>query len=136
MKRIISTGLCFLFVGCSVSSVMNNAAESWIDTHISQATQQLGHNFQIAVTDIGTIYTWQHNVNMRTPLHTTSTVYGSPESGYSINSATTGGQILNGSCQISLITNEKNHVIKTYWQGNDCCVMTVAGWCGSLVNKK
>lgn len=132
--------LCMLVVslaGCQ-SIAMNGAVRSWQGAQIPDVVRQWGAlpTDQQAFGD-RKFYVWVYESSAVLPAFTST--QGTIGPGGSFSAYTTGspGGVITGSCAITFETAASSDVIVGgSWAGGNCCVLTLAGWCGRLPRQR
>ena len=127
MRKVLAVGIVGLglLAGCSGSfGTMDRIMSSWQGSTLEDAIGQWGYPDQKQEIAGKTLYHWDKVKSFTTPINTsgTATVYGN--TAY-LNTTTTGGQTLTGSCRRTLVVNEKDVIVSTEWKGNNCPFMDV-----------
>ncbi|MFL2800642.1 MAG: hypothetical protein ACJZ8K_04270 [Paracoccaceae bacterium] len=126
MLRIFPLLAFTLVIGCSGGfGTMDRIMNSWMGASINEVINQWGYpHFQQDIAG-RKLYHWDRNVSMRMPSTTTGTVSLLGNTAY-LNTRTSGGGVLRGSCRRTLEVNKSNIVIGTQWRGNNCPFADVA----------
>ena len=134
MTRIIIVALVVLTVSGCAASAEKGIIKSWLGSDINEVVSQWGPPQGEREVIGKKYYIWGHSQSFNLPAqtHGTATVIGN--SVY-YNGTTYGGGTVGGTCTRSLEVDENNTVVAGYSQGNNCCVMAVAGYCGSLTKR-
>jgi len=129
--RLVIPALVALLVGGCAAGAEKGIINSWLGSDINEVVSQWGPP-QGEREILGKKYfVWGHSQSFNLPAqtHGTATVIGS--SVY-YSGTTYGGGTVGGSCTRSLEVDDKNIVVAGYSQGNNCCVLALSGYCGSL----
>lgn len=110
--------------GCSTTSTMNGIMRSWEGAHLDQVVSQWGYPDAEREFNGNTLYLWRHNKSAYIPSTTTTTGNVSSFGSFSSTSTTTGGYMMQGSCdRILEVDDETNRVVSWNWRGNNCPFM-------------
>lgn len=126
-----------LLTGCA-SSTMNRVMSSWEGEHIDTVVRQWGYPSAEREFRGRKLYVWGDSGAYIIPSQsTTSGTVDDPRTGaFTANTFTVGGGVVPASCTRVLEVDADGIVRSWQWQGNNCCVMTVAGHCASLPNPR
>ena len=133
LERLTGSFLFMLtLTGCSSAPVMRNAMDTWIGHPVKEAIHQWGApsgETQIA----GQRYlTWTRTLHVYLPTTANSTVSRISPSYSLVQTTISPGGMVSGTCNVHLQVGHDQIIRDATFSGNDCCVMTVAGYCGNL----
>lgn len=125
----------FALSACSTTNAMSGIINSWKGEPISAVSAQWGLPDSERTILGQHLYRWSNRGVATVPgvTYTSGTIVGGR---LSTVSTTTGGGTFEFTCDIELAVDQSQLVTGGQWRGNDCCVMTVSGFCGSLPNKR
>lgn len=119
LKVIKNTSKLIALCALCSCTPMDQALESWIGSHLYEATGQLGPYTRIGEYAGDTAYIWESNRQFTLPsqLHTVGNTFGN-----SINATTyqTGGQLITASCLFLFTTNQDKIINNWFYEGNNC----------------
>ena len=104
---------------------MDRIMKSWEGASLNQVVSQWGYPDHQQDFAGRKLYLWDKNVSVLLPSTTTGTVNVIGNTAY-LNSTTSGGGVMNGSCRRTLEVNKANKVVGTQWSGNNCPFADVA----------
>jgi len=137
MKLLIFTILLTttaILSGCASNGGERKILNSWQGEHIESVLLHWGSpDRQTTLSNGRVMHEWFANRQYNMPSNTTGSVNVIGKTAY-INTITTGGGVISGNCRRSFITNESGIIVDGRANGNDCCVMAIAGYCASLLN--
>jgi hypothetical protein len=128
---IRNAALCLSLVALSAcsSDAMSDAMSTWEGVPIEQAIDQWGvpHEEHNVAGYTGYLWHRERDMLITTPSTSVGTI-GSTQ----VTALSTTTNTVHSSCTRHLYYDEKGIITKTQWSGNDCCVMTVSGWCAGI----
>ena len=107
---------------------------SWIGSNINAVITHWGPPQQERTIAGRKYFIWSTSQSVSVPAQTsgTATVVGNT---VYYNQSTVGGGSFTASCTRSMEVDENNIVVRGYSQGNNCCVLAIAGYCASLLKR-
>lgn len=121
--RLVTISLSIALAGCA-GPAMTRVVDSWQGARVDQVVRQwMSPPTRVFDADGSTFHQWVYERGAIVPAVAFSG--GQSAGGFAV--------VTPRSCAITFETASGSpDIIAGMWEGNDCCVVTAAGWCGSL----
>lgn len=126
MTRAVAAACSLVLAGCA-GPAMNRAVASWQGAKVDQVVRQwMAPPTRVFDADGSTFHQWAYDRGAIVPAVAFSG--GQTAGGFAV--------VAPRSCVITFETAAGSaDIVGGAWEGNDCCVMTAAGWCSNLLRK-
>ena len=124
-KLLLILSLTLGLAGCSGGfGTMDRIMTSWQGSTLDEVIAQWGYPDREQIIAGKKVYHWDRvdTYSMPSSTYGTATVVG--KTAY-VNTTTTGGRTISGSCRRTIVVDINDRVVSTDWKGNNCPFMDV-----------
>ena len=120
LRLIILPAATLAIAACSGGmGTMDGIMNSWQGAPLDAVIAQWGYPHQEQTIAGHKLYRWFYSKSAAMPATTTGTVTQVGSTSF-INATTSGGGVISGNCTRTLEVDERNIVIRSQWEGNNC----------------